>query len=200
MNKNNKKCTGTLDSISDAIIRNGDVKYTNDKVGGLKKQLVNSIMRMIGTSISPDTKTILNGLGVDASIKKTLDNGMVVTELYLRDKNIKGSKKVKVRTSYYSDFSSMKDIIGGGFTTDDVKRNANEIIEHMKSNGGTVVLSDNETKMMNSIVNPTKSEQRHALIDFYIMNGMTTKDAKSKASQMMKTISERTKSIKKAKK
>lgn len=194
MNKKNKKCTGTLDSISDAIIRNGDVKYTNDKVGGLNKKLVDSIMNMIGTSISPDDKTILNGLGVDASIKQTKSNGMVATELYLRD------KKVKVRTSYYGDYSSMKDIIGCGLTTDVVKRNANEILEHMKSNGGTVVLSDNETKMMNSIVNPTKSEQRQALINFYIMNGMTIKDAKSKASQMMKSISERMKSIKKEKK
>ena len=76
------------------------IEFTHSKVGSLKKKLVDSIMRMIGSSISLDNKTILNELGVDASMKQRIDNGMVVTELYLRDKNAKGSKKVKVRTRY----------------------------------------------------------------------------------------------------
>ena len=107
MAKNNKKNNKALDKdaeltrmLTSATIQSGTVKYTNSKVGSLKKKLVDSIMRMIGSSISPDNKTILNELCVDASIKQRIDKGMVVTELYLRDKNAKGSKKVKVRTSY----------------------------------------------------------------------------------------------------
>lgn len=107
MAKNNKKNNKVLDKdveltrmLTSATIQSGTVKYTNSKVGGLKKKLVDSIMRMIGSSISPDNKTILNELGVDASIKQRIDTGMNVTELYLRDKNVKSSKKVKVRTRY----------------------------------------------------------------------------------------------------
>ena len=107
MAKNNKKNNKELDKdaeltrmLTSATIQSGTVEYTHSKVGSLKKKLVDSIMRMIGDSISSDNKTILNELGVDASMKQRIDNGMVVTELYLRDKNVKGSKKVKVRTSY----------------------------------------------------------------------------------------------------
>lgn len=107
MAKNNKKNNKALDKdaeltrmLTSATIQSGTVKYTNSKIGSLKKKLVDSIMRMIGSSISSDDKTILNELGVDASMKQRIDNGMVVTELYLRDKNVKGSKKVKVRTRY----------------------------------------------------------------------------------------------------
>ena len=107
MAKRNKKNNKALDKdaeltrmLTSATIQSGTVEYTHSKVGSLKKKLVDSIMRMIGDSISSDNKTILNELGVDASMKQRIDNGMVVTELYLRDKNAKGSKKVKVRTRY----------------------------------------------------------------------------------------------------
>ena len=107
MAKNNKKNDNALDKdveltrmLTSATIQSGTVEYTHNKVGSLKKKLVDSIMRMIGSSISPDNKTILNELCVDASIKQRIDKGMVVTELYLRDKNVVGSKKVKVRTRY----------------------------------------------------------------------------------------------------
>ena len=107
MAKNNKKNNKALDKdveltrmLTSATIQSGTVEYTHSKVGSLKKKLVDSIMRMIGSSISSDNKTILNELCVDASIKQRIDKGMVVTELYLRDKNVVGSKKVKVRTRY----------------------------------------------------------------------------------------------------
>lgn len=107
MEMNDKKNDKALDKdaklerlLASATIKSGTVEYTHRNVGCLKKELVESIMRMIGSSISPDDKTILNGLGVDASIEKRIDGGMIVTELYLRDKNAKGSKNVKVRTRY----------------------------------------------------------------------------------------------------
>lgn len=107
MAMNDKKNDKALDKdaklerlLASATIKSGTVEYTHRNVGCLKKELVESIMRMIGSSISPDDKTILNGLGVDASIEKRIDGGMIVTELYLRDKNAKGSKNVKVRTRY----------------------------------------------------------------------------------------------------
>ena len=76
MAKNNKKNNKELDKdveltrmLTSATIQSGTVEYTHSKVGGLKKKLVDSIMRMIGSSISSDNKTILNELGVDASMK-----------------------------------------------------------------------------------------------------------------------------------
>ena len=103
MAKNNKELDKDVElerMLTSATIQSGTVEYTHSKVGSLKKKLVDSIMRMIGDSISSDNKTILNELGVDASMKQRIDTGMNVTELYLRDKNVKGSKKVKVRTRY----------------------------------------------------------------------------------------------------
>ena len=102
-NKNNKELDKDVEltrMLTSATIQSGTVEYTHSKVGSLKKKLVDSIMRMIGSSISSDNKTILNELCVDASIKQRIDKGMVVTELYLQDKNVVGSKKVKVRTRY----------------------------------------------------------------------------------------------------
>ena len=100
------------------------VSYTNNKVGCLNKKLVDSIIHMIGFSfvLSSDTKTILKGLGVDASIKQFKRDWMIVTELYLRDKNVKGSKKVKVRTTYDVDYDEMSNETYYGKISKNVKK------------------------------------------------------------------------------
>ena len=56
-NKNNKELDKDVEltrMLTSATIQSGTVEYTHSKVGGLKKKLVDSIMRMIGSSISSE--------------------------------------------------------------------------------------------------------------------------------------------------
>ena len=83
------------------IHRNGDVVYTNKQVGKLNNELVDAVLHNLSNDISCPMKKLLDVIGIDATFKKYSDkNGFSVSELYFRDKNTKGSRKVKVRTSY----------------------------------------------------------------------------------------------------
>ena len=83
------------------IHRNGDVVYTNKQVGKLNKELVDAVLHNLSNGISCPMKKLLDAIGIDVTFKEYSDkNGFSVSELYFRDKNTKGSRKVKVRTSY----------------------------------------------------------------------------------------------------
>lgn len=193
-NKNNDKDVELNRMLSMATISSGTVEYTNNKVGGLKKKMVDSIMRMIGTSISPDTKTILDGLGVDASIKKTIDRGLVVTELYLRDKNVKGSKRVKVRTSYENDYEAMRKDMFTYVDKDTLKKNAKEISTYLNETSGMTL--DEPTGLFSVVRKLTNAEHKRALISEFLIMGASEKEAKEYATKYMKKISEREKQMK----
>ena len=138
-NKNGATDKDVLKFIDSATIY-PKVSYTNNKVGCLNKKLVDSIIHMIDFSfvLGSDTKTILRGLGVDASIKQFKTNGMIVTELYLRDKNVNGSKKVKVRTTYDVDYDEMgKELLSSKSSdTEFITKNAKGVVEYCNSKMG----------------------------------------------------------------